>query len=58
LRHEWQRLARSGLDGNDMRRQPLANRKAALARLLRKARPGIRYSEHISDDGRIVFEHA
>ena len=46
------------LDGNDMRRQPLADRKAALAKLLRKAKPGIRYSEHMSGDGRNIFEHA
>ena len=37
---------------------PLADRKAALAKLLRKAKPGIRYSEHISGDGRNIFEHA
>ena len=46
------------LDGNDMRRQPLADRKAALAKLLRKAKPGIRYSEHMTGDGRTIFEHA
>ena len=46
------------LDGNDMRRQPLADRKAALAKLLRKAKPGIRYSEHMTGDGRNIFEHA
>ena len=46
------------LDGDDMRRQPLTERKAALATLLRKAKPGIRYSEHLSGDGRNIFEHA
>ena len=46
------------LDGDDMRRQPLADRKAALAKLLRKAKPGIRYSEHMTGDGRNIFEHA
>jgi len=46
------------LDGGDMRRQPLSERKALLAKLLRKAKPGIRYSEHIAGDGRAIFEHA
>ena len=46
------------LDGDDMRRQPLADRKAALAKLLRRAKPGIRYSEHIVGDGVEIFEHA
>jgi bifunctional non-homologous end joining protein LigD len=46
------------LDGDDMRRQPLANPKAALAKLLRKAKPGIRYSEHVTGDDRNIFEHA
>ena len=31
-------------DGDDMRSQPLADRKAALAKLLRTAKPGIRYA--------------
>ena len=46
------------LDGDDMRGQPLTDRKAALAKLLRKAKPGIRYSEHLTGDGRNIFEHA
>ena len=46
------------LDGDDMRRQPLSERKAALAKLLRRAKPGIRYSEHIVGDGVEIFEHA
>ena len=34
------------------------NSFASLAHLLRKAKPGIRYSEHLSGDGRIIFERA
>ncbi len=41
-----------------MRREPLSQRKAALAKLLRKAKPGIRYSEHLTGDGSRHFEHA
>ena len=33
------------LDGKDMREEPLVARKPALGKLLRKAKPGIRYSE-------------
>ena len=46
------------LDGDDMRRQPLSERKAALAKLLRRAKPGIRYSEHLFGGGAEIFEHA
>jgi hypothetical protein len=37
---------------------PLSERKAALAHLLKKAKPGIRYSEHISGDGSMIFKRA
>ena len=46
------------LDGKDIRSLPLDDRKAALGKLLRKAKPGIRYSEHISGDGKRIFERA
>jgi bifunctional non-homologous end joining protein LigD len=46
------------LDGDDMRQQPLADRKAALAKLLAKAKPGIRHTEHIDGDGEMIFAHA
>ena len=46
------------LDGADIRRAPLTERKARLAKLLRKAKPGIRLSEHIEADGAVVFDHA
>ena len=37
------------LDGVDLRGVPLEGRKAALAKLLRRAKPGIRYAEHMAD---------
>jgi bifunctional non-homologous end joining protein LigD len=46
------------IDGDDTRKLPLLERKAALAKLLRKAKPGIRYSEHLPGDGRVVFDQA
>ncbi len=46
------------LDDEDMRGKPLADRKAALGKLLRKAKPGIRYSEHLTGDGAEIFAHA
>ena len=39
------------IDGTDTRALPLSERKAALAKLLRKAKPGIRYSEHLDGKG-------
>lgn len=33
-------------DGNDLRRQPLRDRKSALAKLLIRSRGGIQYVEH------------
>ena len=47
-----------GLDGEDLRREPLETRKATLASLLRKPSPGIALCEHIEADGEIVFRHA
>jgi bifunctional non-homologous end joining protein LigD len=46
------------LNGNDLRRNPLQVRKAPLASILAKARPGIRFNEHIEGDGPTVFAHA
>jgi len=47
------------LDGDDLRRDPLAVRKATLGSLLRRAAPGIRFNEHLDEeDGPLVFEHA
>ena len=47
------------LDGLDMRREPIETRKATLASILRKSRPGVRLNEHLEhDDGEAVFRHA
>jgi bifunctional non-homologous end joining protein LigD len=35
------------LDGTDMRREPIEVRKATLASILRKGRPGVRLNEHL-----------
>jgi bifunctional non-homologous end joining protein LigD len=45
------------LDGDDLQRDPLEVRKAPLASIAAKARPGIRFNEHIEDDGLTVFAH-
>src|SRR5256885_13117745 len=44
------------MDG--LRRNPLQVRKATLASIVAKARPGIRFNEHIEGDGPTVFAHA
>jgi bifunctional non-homologous end joining protein LigD len=46
------------LNGQDMRREPLEARKAALARLLRRAKVGLQFIEHITVPGDIVLRHA
>jgi bifunctional non-homologous end joining protein LigD len=47
------------LDGDDLRRDPLAVRKATLASLLARATPGLRFNEHLDEaDGPLVFVHA
>ena len=46
------------LDGEDLRRRPIEDRKAALAQLLRRSLPGIALNEHFDGDGEIVFRHA
>jgi bifunctional non-homologous end joining protein LigD len=46
------------LDGDDIRRAPLKERRDRLTKLLRKAKSGIRLSEHIEADGASVFDHA
>jgi bifunctional non-homologous end joining protein LigD len=46
------------LNGDDLRCDPLEVRKATLASLLRGARAGIRFNEHIEADGPTVFAHA
>ena len=46
------------LDGDDLRRAPIENRKRKLAKLVRTPHPGIVLNEHYEGDGEIVFEHA
>jgi hypothetical protein len=46
------------LNGDDLRLDPLENRKATLEMMLAKAGPGIRFNEHIEGDGETVFRHA
>ena len=46
------------LEETDIRPMPLVERRKQLAKLLRKAKPGIRLSEHIEEDGPLVFAHA
>jgi bifunctional non-homologous end joining protein LigD len=46
------------LEGRDLPREPLEERKAALAKLLGRAGPGLRFNEHIEEPGDIVFRHA
>jgi ATP-dependent DNA ligase len=47
------------LDCGDLRREPIETRKAALAKLIRGAGPGLQLSEHLDGhDGATVFDHA
>jgi ATP-dependent DNA ligase len=47
------------LDGDDLRREPLAVRKATLASLLARVASGVRLNEHLEEqDGPLVFAHA
>jgi hypothetical protein len=47
------------LDGDDLRREPLAVRKATLASLLARAAAGLGLNEHLEEqDGPLVFAHA
>ena len=46
------------LDGDDLRREPLERRKAALTRLLVRAHHGVQLNEHLEAEGALVFDHA
>jgi bifunctional non-homologous end joining protein LigD len=46
------------LDGDDLRREPLERRKAALARMLGRAHGGVQLNEHLEAEGPLMFEHA
>ena len=45
-------------NGDDLRRDPLEVRKATLASIVAKAKPGIRFNEHMEGNGPTVFAHA
>ena len=47
-----------GLDGEDLRRSPIEQRKRKLAKLVRGPHPGIVLNEFFEGDGDILFEHA
>jgi len=44
------------LDGEDLRRKPFSERKAALRKILKRTRRGIQYVEHAEGDGRQMFK--
>jgi bifunctional non-homologous end joining protein LigD len=47
------------LNGDDLRRDPLIERKAMLANVLAAASPSLLFNEHLDEgDGLLVFEHA
>jgi bifunctional non-homologous end joining protein LigD len=46
------------LDGEDLRRVPIEERKAALAKLLRRPIDGIAFNEHYGGEGEIIYKHA
>ena len=46
------------LNGQDLRRHPWELRRATLTGLLRRASPGVRFSEHLDGDGETIFRHA
>src|SRR3954452_8604085 len=47
------------LNGTDLRREPIEVRKATLASILRKSRPGVCLNEHLEHpEGAVVFQHA
>ena len=46
------------LDGEDLRAEPLLDRKDRLRTLLRNAPPQLQYVEHMQGDSRLIVEHA
>ena len=46
------------LDGADLRRVPIEERKRLLSKLLRRPHPGIALNEHYEGDGAIIYKHA
>jgi bifunctional non-homologous end joining protein LigD len=46
------------IDGGDLRRLPLEERRDRLRRALRGSRTALRFSEHLDGDGTEKFRHA
>jgi bifunctional non-homologous end joining protein LigD len=46
------------LDGRDLRREPIENRKTLLAKLLKGQQSSLLLNEHYEEDGAIVFREA
>jgi bifunctional non-homologous end joining protein LigD len=46
------------LDGNDLRRTPIEERKDFLAKLLNRPQEGIAFNQHYLCDGAVLFKHA
>ena len=46
------------LDGEDLRRTPIEERKHILAKLLSQPHEGIALNEHYTGEGAIIFKHA
>jgi bifunctional non-homologous end joining protein LigD len=46
------------LDGNDLRRTPIEERKDFLATLLNRPQEGIAFNQHYLCDGAVLFKHA
>jgi bifunctional non-homologous end joining protein LigD len=46
------------LDGQDLRWQPMEDRKASLKKLISNQHPGIAFNKHFDVEGSIVFHHA
>jgi bifunctional non-homologous end joining protein LigD len=46
------------LEGRDLRREPIEQRKALLAKLLRGSKLSIVLNEHYDEDGAIMFREA
>ena len=46
------------LDGHDLRRAPIEERKATLAKLLHGPVDGIAFNEHYAGEGAIIYKHA
>ena len=46
------------LDGEDLRRMPIEERKGILAKLLSHPPEGIAFNQHYDGDGAIIYKHA